>query len=126
MLYSRYGRRFALLNEEIDIHIEINTLSNHDGDSSLSPDGRKMTELRSCRRLIARGLPLLLGITSLRTLRSIFLHFKLNGPSTRTGVVTKQSPGGCLKPCQFFDHYRHDTYTEVLYARFEITIHQRY
>ena len=51
------GIQLALLDEEIKIHIEINSLSNHDGDSSLLPDGRKMTELRSCRQLIAEDFP---------------------------------------------------------------------
>ena len=115
MFYSRPGISLVWLDEEIKIHIQRNTLLNN-GDSTLLPAGRKMKELRSCRRLIEGGLPFLLGMISLHTFRSIFLHHflpllsafililiypsggrfttvKLNGPSTRTGVVTKQSSG---------------------------------
>ena len=66
--YSHYG---IWLNEESKVLIEGKTPSN-DRNATPSNDGRKMTELRSCHQLIARGLPLLLRITSLCTFRSIF------------------------------------------------------
>ena len=94
MLYSLYGIRIALLDKEIKIHIEINTSSNHDDDSSLLPDRRKMTELRLCRQLIAGGLPLLLGINSLRTLRSIFCTTNSMGRPQGQELLPNNQQGG--------------------------------